>query len=297
METSAVKIIGLIIVTVIIGIITAERCERIKIGKDYYKRHLAATIDGYPTGMVVDPVTENIYFRLYRKNYTKGIYVLKFGSLGIKQLIISDEFVGQCVGIDAVNNVIYVGSNQGLLIYDPTKNVVNTDRPIGDDDIRSIFFDKKYNQMYITVGETHDLYKFLNGSAAVRRFDKIPKAYNFVQDTIGNIFYEYIDGRLYFFSVDYFEPVQYKGFTKELKYIINLNNQNEAIVAVKDSLYKLDIDSILPTKIADLGFKITGMAFDDKSNIIIGAKGKIYRYKLVDNNEPCPPDDYFMTNI
>lgn len=275
----------------------AQKCEKIKIGNEYYKRQLIATIDGYPTGMIVEPVTENLFFNLHKRNYTKGIHLLKYGSLGIKALPISDDYIGQCVGIDSTSNTIYIGTNQGILTYDQNKNELNGERPIGDDDVRHIFIDKIDNQMYITTGHNHEIFKFINNSAAVKRYDKVPKAYNFVLDSKGNVFYEYIDGKMYFFSIDLYEPIQYKGFTRDLKYILELNNNDEAIVAVKGSLFKLDTKSLLPQKIGQLGFKITGMVFDNKNNIIVGTKGKIYRYKPVDTNDPCPADDYFMSTI
>ncbi|KAM3969001.1 uncharacterized protein ACR2FA_003055 [Aphomia sociella] len=275
----------------------AEKCERTKIGNEYYKRQLIATIDGYPTGMVIDPRTDHIFFILHKRNYTKGIHLLKHGSLGIKELPISDDIVGQCVGIDVANNVIYIGTNQGLITYDYSRTEITAERPIGDDDVRNIFIDKSDNRMYIATGLNHEIFRFMNGSAAVKRYDKIPKAYSFVLDAKGNAFYEYVDGRLYFFSVDLYEPIQYKGFTRELKYILQLNNNDEAIVAVKGSLFRLFTKSILPVKIGQVSFKITGMAFDNKNNIIIGTKGKIYRYKPIDTNDPCPPDDYFMSSI
>ncbi|XP_045781272.1 uncharacterized protein LOC123878200 [Maniola jurtina] len=281
----------------VIAIATTERCERTKIGNEYYKRQLIATIDGYASGITIDPRTENIFFMLHKRNYTKGIHLLKHGSLGIRELPVSDELVGQCVGVDAANNVIYIGTNQGLLTYDYSRTEISAERPIGDDDVRSIFIDKTDNQMYITTGSNHEIFKFINGSAAIKRYEKIPKAYSFVFDKRGDAFYEYVDGRLYFFSTDFYEPIQYKGFTRELKFILRLNNNDEAIVAVKGSLFKLSTNSILPVKIGQLGFKITGMAFDHRNNVIIGTKGKIYRYKPIDSNDPCPPDDYFMTSI
>lgn len=277
--------------------ILGEKCERVKIGSEYYKRQLIATIDGYPTGMVIDPRTENIFFILHKRNYTKGIHLLKHGSLGIRELPVADELVGQCVGIDAASNIIYIGTNQGIVTYDYSRSEITADRPIGDDDVRNIFIDKTDNQMYITTGSNHEIFRFMNGSAAVKRYERIPKAYNFVLDSKGNAYYEYVDGRLYFFSVDYFEPIQYKGFTRELKYMMQLNMNDEAIVAVKGSLFKLTTKTILPQRIGQLGFKITGMAFDNKNNIVIGTKGKIYRYKPIDTNDPCPADDYFMTSI
>ncbi|XP_011559724.3 uncharacterized protein LOC105390171 [Plutella xylostella] len=275
----------------------SQKCERIQIGQEFYKRSLIASIDGYPTGIVIDPKTDNILFILHKKNYTKGIHILKYGSLGIKELPIGDDVIGQCIGIDSANNIVYIGTNQGLVTFDSSKGEVSTDRPIGDDDIRSIFIDKTDNQMYIATGVGHEIFIFINGSSAVKRYEKVPKAYSFVLDSKGNSFHEYIDGKIYFYPIDLFEPIQYKGFTRELKYIIGLNNNDEAIVAVKGSLYKLTTTSILPKRIGELGFKITGMAFDRKNNIIIGTKGKIYRYKAVDNNDPCPSDDYFMTGI
>ncbi|KAJ2939098.1 hypothetical protein O0L34_g10287 [Tuta absoluta] len=289
--------ITLPILFILFNIYHAEKCERIKIGNDFYKRQLVATIDGYPTGIVIDPRTEHVFFVLHKRNYTKGIHLLKHGSLGIKELPVSDDLVGQCVGIDVLNNIIYIGTNQGIVVYDYSKNDISGERPIGDDDVRNIFIDKTDNQMYITTGTNREIYKFMNGTAAVKRYDKIPKAYNFILDGKGNAYYEYVDGRLYYFSIDLFEPIQYKGFTRELKYILQLNNQDEAIVAVKGSLYKLTTKSILPTKIGQLGFKITGMAYDLKNNIIIGTKGKIYRYKPMEGNDPCPADDYFMASI
>lgn len=274
-----------------------EKCEKTKIGNEFYKRQLIATIDGYPTGIVIDPRTDHIFFILHKRNYTKGIHLLKHGSLGIKELPVSDDIVGQCVGIDVASNTIYIGTNQGLITYDYSRTEITAERPIGDDDVRSIFIDKTDNQMYIATGANHEIFRFMNGSAAVKRYEKIPKAYSFVLDTKGNAFYEYVDGRLYFFSIEFYEPIQYKGFTRELKYILQLNNNDEAIVAVKGSLFRLNTKSILPVKIGQLGFKITGMAFDNKNNIVIGTKGKIYKYKPVDTNDPCPPDDYFMSSI
>ncbi|RVE49936.1 hypothetical protein evm_005404 [Chilo suppressalis] len=275
----------------------AEKCEKTKIGNEYYKRQLIATIDGYPTGIVLDPRTENIFFILHKRNYTKGIHLLKHGALGVKELPVSDDVIGQCVGVDAASNTIYIGTNQGLVTYDYSRTEITAERPIGDDDVRNIFIDKADGQMYIATGTNHEIFKFMNGSAAVKRYEKIPKAYSFVLDSKGNAYYEYVDGRLYFFSVDFYEPIQYKGFTRELKYILQLNNNDEAIVAVKGSLFRLFTKSILPVKIGQLGFKITGMAFDHKNNIIIGTKSKIYRYKPVDTNDPCPSDDYFMSSI
>ncbi|CAH0718391.1 unnamed protein product, partial [Brenthis ino] len=269
----------------------ADKCDKTKIGTDFYKRQLIATIDGYPTGLAVDPRTEHIFFILHKKNYTKGLHLLKHGSLGVKEITLSDDIVAQCVGIDRDN--IYFGTNQGLIVYD--YNHV-TERAIGDDDVKSIFIDKN-NEMLISIGTNREIFKFVNGSAAVKRFDKIPKAYNFVLDTKGNVFYEYMDGKLYFLSNDLFEPVQYKGFSRELKYVLKLNNNDEAIVAVKGSLYKLTTESILPIKIGHLGFRITGMEFDARNNIIVGTKGKIYRYKPLDGNDPCPSEDYFMSSI
>ncbi|CAK1594858.1 unnamed protein product [Parnassius mnemosyne] len=276
---------------------SADKCERIKIGNEYYKRQLVATIDGFATGLVVDPRTDNIFFLLHNRNYTRGIYLLRHGALAVQELPVSDDLIGQCVGIDVRNNVIYVGTNQGLAIYDYSRSEITVDRPIGDDDVRNIFFDKTDNRMYITTGPQHEIFRFVNGSAAVKRYERVPKAYNFVLDSKGNVFYEYIDGRLYFFSVDLFEPIQYKGLTRELKYILQMNNNDEAIIAVKGSLYRLFTNSVLPVKIGQLGFKITAMFFDAKNNIIIGTRGKIYRYKPIDTNDPCPPDDYFMSNI
>lgn len=275
----------------------AEKCDRTKVGHEYYKRQLIATIDGYPTGIVIDPRTEHIFFILHKRNYTKGIHLLKHGSLGIKELPVSDDLIGQSVAVDVVNNVIYIGTNQGLVTYDYSRTEITAERPIGDDDVRSIFIDKADNQMFITTGANHEIFKFVNGSAAVKRYDKIPKAYSFVLDGKGNVFYEYVDGRIYFFSTDYYEPIQYKGFTRELKYILQMNLNDEAIVAVKGSLFKLTTKSVLPQKIGQLGFKITGMAFDAKNNIVVGTKGKIYRYKPIDTNDPCPADDYFMSSI
>ncbi|KAI8433833.1 hypothetical protein MSG28_015790 [Choristoneura fumiferana] len=275
----------------------AEKCDRLKIGNEFFKRQLIATIDGYATGIVVDPRTENIFFILHKRNYTKGIHVLKHGALGIKELPVADDLIGQCVAIDVPNNVIYVGTNQGLVTYDYPNSEISAERPIGDDDVRNIFIDKTDNQMYIATGSNHEILRFMNGSAAVKRYERIPKAYSFVLDAKGNAFYEYVDGRLYFFSVDLYEPIQYKGFTRELKYILRINNHDEAIVAVKGSLFRLFTKSILPVKIGQLGFKITGMAYDNKNNIIIGTKGKIYRYKPIDTNDPCPADDYFMSTI
>lgn len=286
----------LIFLIIALKIAEADKCEKIKIDNDHYKRHLIATIDGFPTGLVVDPVTENLYFRLHKRNYTKGIYVLKFGSLGIKEIRIADDFIGQCVGIDAATNNMYIGTNQGLLLYNGHSSEVSSERPIGDDDIRNIFFDKTDNQMYITVGANQEIFKFINGSAAVKRFDKIQKAYNFVMDSRGNVFYEFVDGRLYFLSSDLYEPIQYKGFNRELKYILQLNSKSEAIIAVKGSLFKLDTRNIIPLKIGSLGFKITGLTFD-RNSMVIGTKGKIYKYKPVDSNDPCPPDDYFMSGM
>ncbi|XP_050358168.1 uncharacterized protein LOC126778546 [Nymphalis io] len=282
---------------IIISKVITDKCERTKIGNEYYKRNLIATIDGYPTGIAVDPRTEHIFFVLHKKNYTKGIYLLKHGSLGIKELPVSDDIIGQCVGIDAVNNVIYIGTNQGLITYDYSHSEITAERPIGDDDIRSIFIDRTDNRMYITTGTNHEIFRFVNGSAAIKRYDKIPKAYNFILDSKGNAFYEYVDGKLYFFSIDLYEPIQYKGFTRQLKYVLRLSVNDEAIVAVKGSLFRLSTSSILPVKIGQLGFKITGMAFDNRNSIIIGTKGKIYRYKPIDTNDPCPPDDYFMSGI
>ncbi|KAF9406827.1 hypothetical protein HW555_012935 [Spodoptera exigua] len=104
--------------TIFIAGYNTEKCERIKIGNEFYKRQLIATIDGYPTGMVIDPRTDHIFFILHKRNYTKGIHLLKHGSLGIKELPVSDELLGQCVAIDTANNVIYIGTNQGLVTYD-----------------------------------------------------------------------------------------------------------------------------------------------------------------------------------
>ncbi|XP_034837505.1 uncharacterized protein [Maniola hyperantus] len=286
-----------ILTLAVIAIVTTERCERTKIGNEYYKRQLIATIDGYASRITIDPRTENIFFMLHKRNYTKGIHLLKHGSLGITELPVSDEVVGQCVGVDVANNVIYIGTNQGLITYDYSRTEISAERPIGDDDVRSIFIDKTDNQMYITTGTNHEIFKFINGSAAVKRYEKIPKAYSFILDKKGDAFYEYVDGRLYFFSTDFYEPIQYKGFTRELKFILQLNNNDEAIVSVKGSLFKLSTKNILPVKIGQLGFKITGMAFDHRNNVIIGTKGKIYRYKPIDSSDPCPPDDYFMTSI
>ncbi|CAH2217263.1 jg19302 [Pararge aegeria aegeria] len=290
------KTIAILSVAVISGL-GAERCARTKIGSEFYKRQLIATIDGYATGITIDPRTENLFFILHKRNYTKGIYLLTHGSLGIKELPVPDEIIGQCVGVDSAANTIYIGTNQGLITYDYSRTEISAERPIGDDDVRSIFIDKSDNQMYITTGANHEIFRFVNGSAAVQRYEKIPKAYSFVLDKKGNAFYEYVDGRLYFFSTDFYEPVQYKGFTRELKFILRLNHHDEAIVAVKGSLFRLTTQSILPVKIGQLGFKITGMAFDNRNNVIVSTKGKIYRYKPVDSNDPCPPDDYFMTSI
>ncbi|XP_061725237.1 uncharacterized protein LOC133531132 [Cydia pomonella] len=275
----------------------AQKCDRIKIGNEYYKRQLIATIDGYPTGIVIDPRNENIFFILHKRNYTRGIHLLKHGALGIKEIPISDDMIGQCVAIDIPSNVIYFGTNQGLVTFDSTRDIVASERPIGDDDIRTIFIDKTDNQMYISTGPNHEIFKFVNGSYAVRRYEKVIKAYSFVLDAQGNAFYEFVDGRIYFFATDFYEPIQYKGFSRELKYILRLNMQDEAIVAVKGSLFKLTTKSILPVKIGQLGFKITGIAFDGKNNIIVGTKGKLYRYKPINSNDPCPADDYFMATI
>ncbi|XP_028036538.1 uncharacterized protein LOC114247713 [Bombyx mandarina] len=293
--------IGIIIVTLLSSSIAtntlADKCETIKIGNEFYKRQLIATIDGYPTGMAVDPKTDNLFFLLHKRNYTKGIHILKRGSLGVKLLPISDDVIGQCVAIDTVNNIIYIGTNQGILSYDDAHSEINSERPIGDDDVRNIFIDNNDNQMYITTGTNHEIFRFMNNTAAVKRYDKVPKAYSFVLDSNGNIFYEFVDGRLYFLSIDYYEPIQYKGLTRELKYILQMNNNDEIILAVKGSLFKLTTKSILPEKLGQLGFKITGMVFDNKNNMIIGTKGKIYRYKPVDRNDPCPSEDYFMATI
>lgn len=276
---------------------TNARCETIQIGAEFYRRRLVATIDGYPTGLALDPRTENMFFILHKRNYTRGIHMLRHGALGVQGLPLHDDITGQCVGIDMPNNVVYIGTNQGLVVYDYTKNEIAVERPIGDDDVRSIFFDRSDGRMYITTGPQQEVLTFVNGSLAVKRYDKVPRAYNFVLDAKGNAFYEYVDGRLYFFSVDLFEPIQYKGLTSELKYIMQLNNNDEVVVAVKGSLYRLKTTTILPEKIGQLGFKITAMAFDRRNNIIIGTKGKIYRYKPVDKTDPCPPDDYFMSSI
>ncbi|XP_013184672.1 uncharacterized protein LOC106130385 [Amyelois transitella] len=275
----------------------AEKCDRIKIGKEYYKRTLIATIDGYPTGMVIDPRTDHIFFLLNKRNYTKGLHLLKHGSLGIKQLAVPDDMIGQCVGIDTANNIIYIGTNQGLIVYDYAKTEISGERPLGDDDIRSIFIDKSDNQMYIITGSSREVFRFMNGTTAIKRFEKIPRAYSFIIDSKSNAFYEYVDGKIYFYSADLYEPIQYKGFTRELKYVLQLNNNDEAILGVKGSLFKLHVNNILPEKIAQFGFKITGIAFDTKNNIVIGTKGKIYRFKPINSNDPCPPDDYFMSNI
>ncbi|CAH2061774.1 unnamed protein product, partial [Iphiclides podalirius] len=272
-------------------------CETIKIGANFYRRHLVATVDGYPTGLVVDPRTENMFFVLHKRNYTRGVHLLRHGALGVHELPISDDLTGQCIGVDVANNIIYIGTNQGLAVYDHAKGEIAVERPIGDDDVRKIFFDRSDGVMYITTGPQHEVFRFVNGSAAVKRFERVPKAYNFVLDSKGNAFYEYVDGRLYFFAADLFEPVQYKGLTRELKYILQLSNNDEAIVAVKGSLYRLTTTKIFPTKIGQLGFKITAMTFDQRNNIVVGTKGKIYRYKPVDNSDPCPPDDYFMSSI
>lgn len=285
------------VIFIFIHVRKAEKCDRTKVGQEYFKRQLIASIDGYPTGIVIDSRTDNIFFILHKRNYTKGIYLLKHGSLGIKELPVSDDMLGQCVGIDEINNVIYIGTNQGLVTYDYARAEITAERPIGDDDIRNIFIDKTDNEMYITTGSNHEIFTFVNGSAAVKRFDKIPRAYSFILDGMGNVFYEYVDGRMYFFATDYYEPVQYKGFTRELKYILQMNVNGEAIVAVKGSMFKLTTKSMLPQKIAQLGFKITGMAFDTKNNILVGTKGKIYKYKPIDSNDPCPADDYFMSSI
>lgn len=285
------------ILPVLLRPIRTEKCDRTKIGNDFFKRQLIATIDGYPTGIVIDPRTDNIFFILHKRNYTKGIHLLKHGSLGVKELPVSDDYIGQCIAVDVPNNIIYVGTNQGLVTYDYSNTEITAERPIGDDDVRNIFIDKTDNQMYITTGANHEIFRFINGSAAVKRYEKIPKAYSFLIDSKGNVFYEYVDGRIYFFSSDYYEPVQFKGFTRELKYILRLNMNDEAIIAVKGSLFKLTTKSILPQKIGQLGFKITGLAFDHKNTVVVGTKGKIYRYKPMDTNDPCPPDDYFMSSI
>ncbi|KOB77633.1 Uncharacterized protein OBRU01_03134 [Operophtera brumata] len=290
-------IISLPVIFILIQGRKAEKCDRTKLGHEYFKRQLIATIDGYPTGIVIDSRTDNIFFILHKRNYTKGIHLLKHGSLGIKELPVSDDLVGQCVAIDDTNGMVYIGTNQGLVTYDYSRTEITGERPIGDDDIRNIFIDQSDNQMYITTGSSHEIFKFINGSAAVKRYEKIPRAYSFVLDAKGNVFYEYVDGRMYFFSTDYYEPVQYKGFTRELKYILQMNVNDEAIVAVKGSLFKLTTKSMLPQKIGQLGFKITGMAFDTKNNMVVGTKGKLYKYNPIDTNDPCPADDYFMSTI
>ncbi|KAI8433834.1 hypothetical protein MSG28_015790 [Choristoneura fumiferana] len=124
----------------------AEKCDRLKIGNEFFKRQLIATIDGYATGIVVDPRTENIFFILHKRNYTKGIHVLKHGALGIKELPVADDLIGQCVAIDVPNNVIYVGTNQGLVTYDYPNSEISAERPIGDDDICMNLFSTRVSQ-------------------------------------------------------------------------------------------------------------------------------------------------------
>lgn len=298
MKLSILKTICLSIIIICLNnLANADKCDRVRIGEEFYKRQLLANIDGYATGIAIDPKTESVFFLLNKRNYTKGIHLLKHGSLGVKELPITDELHGQCVAIDSINNVIYIGTNQGIVTYDYSRPVINAERPIGDDDVRNIFIDRTDNQLYLTTGPNYEIFKYLNQSAAVKRFERVPKAFKFVQDSKGNVIYEYTDGKLYFYSNDLYEPVQYKGFSRELKYIIQVNNNDEVIVAVKGSLFKLTTENILPKKIANLGFKITGMAFDSKNQLIVGSKSKLYRYKPIHNNDPCSVDDYFIAQI
>lgn len=296
MLKSVIAIFSLFFATATTEVIRS-RCDGTNINNLHYKRELLASIDGYATNIAIDSKTDNIYFVLNKKNYTKGIHLLKHASLGIKELPVSDDLVGQCVVVDDFNNIIYIGTNQGLLTYDDSKSVISAERPLGDDDIRYMFVDTQDNQLFITTGANHEVYRFVNGSAAVKRYERVPKAYSIVLDKKGNAFYEYIDGRMYSFPADLFEPVQYKGFSRELKYILKLNRRDEVIVAVKGSLFKLTTKSMLPKKIGQLGFKITGLTFDMKNNMIVGTKGKIYRYAEIGEQDPCPSDDYFMSNL
>ncbi|XP_041985969.1 uncharacterized protein LOC121738149 [Aricia agestis] len=287
----------LIIAVIFFSVVEAmDKCDRVQIDNSYYKRQLISIVDGTPSNIAVDSSTGNIYFILNKRNYTKGVFVIRHGALGAKKLHIYEDNTPQCIAIDDRNDKAYIGTNSGILTYDFATEMMSQ-RPIGDDDIRSIFIDKHTNNMYITIGSNHEVYKFLNESAAVKQFDKVPKAYNFVLDGRGNVFYEHVDGRIYFYNSDYFEAIQYKGFSKELKYIIRIDNEDKAMVTVKEYLFKLLSKCILPVKIADLEFKITGLAFDSKNDIIVGTKGKIYRFKLIDQNEPCHAEDFYMANL
>lgn len=288
-------IIGVFALLVIVT--NAEKCAQTKIGNNFFKRQLIATIDGHPTGMTIDPRTEHMFFILHKKNYTKGIHLLKHGSLKIEPLPIADELIGQCIAVDVPNNVIYIGTNRGLVTYDYSTTEITGNERIGDNDVRNIFIDKTDNEIYIITGSNHEIFKFTNNSAEVERYETIPKANSFIQDAKKDVFYEYVDGRLYFFSIYYFEPIQYKGFTRSLKYVLQLNNHDEVILAVKGSLYKLTTKHILPDKIGQLGFKITAIAFDSKNNMVVGTKGKIFRYKHNDIKEPCVSDDYILSTI
>ncbi|KAJ8708115.1 hypothetical protein PYW08_010481 [Mythimna loreyi] len=261
----------------VIGSVYTENCSYLYDGIPY-DRSAILTIKGLPTNLVFNPLNKDLHFTLIDLDSLQNDNVqtrMEQYFLRDNQPIKIENINGQAAAIDVKKKKVYIASDDGLHFLNASdkaqflsmkdEDIVQLFKPHNSDDLYAVFFPD--NEIYVIDVQRNEK----------RKVENVPCAFILAVDDRNNIYYEcdskYVKVMLKGFS----EPIEFVGISKNSARAIAVDNSSRVVLATNDGLYLLKPDNIIPTKLMDLDYVPSGIAFDQE-DFFVSTNGIIYKY-------------------
>lgn len=267
------------ILLLIISSAIADNCSY-TFNHQAYQRTSILTIKGLPTNLVYNPNTKDLLFTLIdldslqndEEQTRMDQYILRHG-----EPIKIDNVNGQAAAVDVKNNKVYIGSDDGLNVLNRTNraNFVS----LKDEDIVQLFKPAHKDEVYAVIFPENEVFIVNVQKNEKKKVDYVPCAFILAVDKDDNVYYECDSKYVKVLLKDFQEPIEFSGIAKNTARAITVDGRNRVVLAANDGLYHLKPDNLIPTKLMNLEFVPSGIAFNG-DDVFLSTNGIIYKYSM-----------------
>ncbi|PZC75826.1 uncharacterized protein LOC110378292 [Helicoverpa armigera] len=267
----------LLLFLAVLGPVYSEKCSHIYDGMAY-ERSAILTIKGLPTNLVYNPINNDLHFTLIDIDSLQNDNVqtkMEQYILRNNQPIKIDNVNGQAAAVDAKNKRVYIASDDGLNFLNASDKAQFLS--LKDEDIVQLFKPRHSDDLYAVLFPENEVFVIDVEKNEKRKVENVPCAFILAVDDRSNIYYECDSKYVKVMLKGFQEPIEFVGIPKNAARAVAVDYINRVILATNDGLYWLKSDNIIPTKLMDLDYVPSGIAFDE-DNVYVSTNGIIYKY-------------------
>ncbi|XP_053620920.1 uncharacterized protein LOC128681215 [Plodia interpunctella] len=266
------------------GKLQFECTELLVLNGVYAFKEKNAILNGIPADIRIHWKTDSIYFTLVSSEMKMSLQTLR-SSGDIETIKVAG--LGQTSTVDNLNDIVYLGTDNGVYKYKEDGSVEHY-TALGED-VMYIAVNNDGSAMYIATWPQNRVYKINNDSQSLERFMYITNGHGLTIDTRNNMFFvDVATETLYVLKNGEHVPAKLKGLRDD-KMINVFVSRSDVVYAMDDNsnLYVIDIENEVARYLRT--FNISGVntfGLDSSDNVFIGCKGVIYKFYMYEKN-PC----------